>query len=740
MVKINRTKKWSKFDVASHTSDVSDIQGIEEHISDFLYGYVYNKLSEFCPLYITLPFWSLNEEDPNTGQQGYWGSLPVVSESENVLSRYGIFLDCITDSELVPLSFTEFIARTSVSRIPLLVRFVRSEHEDINIGKNYASYIANISHVNDGAGFYELDIRVPAFNIVDFDENNVHSSVLDEIELDDGIFSVKDGIFGLSSRDILKYGEEISKEVDAKDKLGEEFEADYFRYFYENLHYMLRDSNFVNKLGVKEWSKELTRDISKFIFAYNIVTEWKYAYYLPSRIRKEGDIEYGSGGPVFATCEPVKDEVLKDLAVATNLEYRFVSLGDWEKRARKDVIEEAIRSSVASIMSRNMDHLLGSHIETAITHQMPDLRHEVHELLSDQLGPSYDPSPPSASYFSDTYWQDEREESLNGARELLDSVVRGLEEEYGNYRLRRMDLIARFSTEWTEWSMGMSFFHQVVLPFMKNGLLLHFLGRGEGLCLQDVNIQVGYPALCDAEGDARDERSVVLNRRSSGGDEDVDHEDVEKLPSYTVPLQLAENLRFGILFETECTDFMKVRGGDIGVHAFHILMENILRNSAKHNDLSEIEEITLNISAVQHNAKQLLEGWFTPSDREGGKSFWNVVKKFGDAHWFVVLSSSVDQRKTPEATKKLADDIDEYLCRPLVKEGGEQDTEAWGMKEKKICAAYLAEGNPLDANDTCPDYIWAGTIGRGDQKRLAYCLRIPKASFLMHIDPSDNGT
>ncbi|RKX44333.1 MAG: hypothetical protein DRP27_06720, partial [Thermotogae bacterium] len=65
------------------------------------------------------------------------------------------------------------------------------------------------------------------------------------------------------------------------------------------------------------------------------------------------------------------------------------------------------------------------------------------------------------------------------ARLFIDSLIEGARKEYGLYHQRKMDLIARLSTEWPTWGIGLDFFHNIIFPFTKNTIVQHFINLSE---------------------------------------------------------------------------------------------------------------------------------------------------------------------------------------------------------------------------------------------------------------------
>jgi hypothetical protein len=485
------------------------------------------------------------------------------------------------------------------------------------------------------------------------------------------------------------------------------------------------------------------RSLRKLLYYHNLIPYWTDIIYIPSsgNLDKEGKSE-GSGGLILFEKLPDNTPTLtnhwfrwtlervKFLHSAAQQFYSFFIRQDRERISR----HYALRSAIAAIMARNMDHLIGSHIETSAALQMSELREEIHniayELYQEKVIEIGVTSPPAESkgVYADDYW----EASATGGtpvsgelttRAFLDETVRGLEREYSNYRIKRMDLIARFSTEWIPWGVGMSFYHQVMLPFMRNGLLLHFLGFGEGIRLRDIDIQVNYPV-----SDCTDCRIHTCTQHCAK----IQYSCGKQAPFYSLMIGTDDPIQFSM----PQFDLMKIRGGDIGAHAFHIILENILRNSAKHGRLAESPKIRLNLWVIYDNPEKTFDSiGFTPAPSRREK-FFKTVKQDNHESWFVVISSSADYPET-STEPKLFDEMDQLLRRPLTGEISGPDPEAWGMKEKKICAAYLANVQPEETNSPEPNYIYAGSISSkatGSRSYLSYCVRIPRANFLLSID------
>ncbi|HJT27331.1 MAG TPA: hypothetical protein VJ784_07990 [Pyrinomonadaceae bacterium] len=119
--------------------------------------------------------------------------------------------------------------------------------------------------------------------------------------------------------------------------------------------------------------------------------------------------------------------------------------------------------------------------------------------------------------------------------------------------------------------------------------------------------------------------------------------------------------------------------GEIGAQAFYTILENIVRNTAKYGDpaqLTKIKDIDgdgkLRFAIVVHDE------W-----DDGGRGW---VKDFYKVQIIDQLESATSDAFPNTAVAKLNTFLSEYLTDPIT---GVVKPKNWGMKEIKICAAYL---------------------------------------------------
>lgn len=155
----------------------------------------------------------------------------------------------------------------------------------------------------------------------------------------------------------------------------------------------------------------------------------------------------------------------------------------------------------------------------------------------------------------------------------------------------------------------------------------------------------------------------------------------------------------------------------MGVQAFHIILENIARNSIKHSDrLAQDRNFRLGIFLFNNRIEL----------KKRFKSSKDLRLKETEDQVYVVLSSNAD---TGDAKRCSA--MDGWLRGPVITSTGERDPEGWGMKEMKLAAAFLANRGVDACNDERPVYIQAGTYEwKDDDCHLAYCLVVPKYHYV----------
>ena len=132
----------------------------------------------------------------------------------------------------------------------------------------------------------------------------------------------------------------------------------------------------------------------------------------------------------------------------------------------------------------------------------------------------------------------------------------------------------------------------------------------------------------------------------------------------SLPSQGADNSK--VVFNAD------IPHAQIGAHALYSILENIVRNAAKYRSQKEAD---LNLCIELH--EEWPDHWKTDNSRRSHK-YWQ------DELLQVIIHHE------GETGQEAAAALNEYLAREIVNRAtGELESGQWGMKEMKICAAYL---------------------------------------------------
>jgi hypothetical protein len=307
-------------------------------------------------------------------------------------------------------------------------------------------------------------------------------------------------------------------------------------------------------------------------------------------------------------------------------------------KQKHDVIKRGTKAAVAAIMGRNMSHNIGSHV------------------LSYWI-----------KYLND----------YNSIKSLL--KVTKDESRLMEYLRQRMDFIAEICTSNPCWNSSMMFCRDILIPFLRQRVLLNNIILSEGIHRDACNIDdcitkhhlmkfiVNIDGINELEAFWDDGKYYYSFRNNNN--EKIDYEGAF-FPD--------DNKINPVIMNIQNDIPITVPHGKVGVHAFYSIIENFIRNSAKHgghtlsNVHKKIFEITISLNTkmeefIECNIKDNLNS----CNKE-------ILVKFTDA-----LNPRIE---------------------PLVDDAGELKHGNWGLKEQRICANYLRMGTTesVDAINVLP--------------------------------------
>jgi len=280
------------------------------------------------------------------------------------------------------------------------------------------------------------------------------------------------------------------------------------------------------------------------------------------------------------------------------------------------------------------------------------------------------------------------------------------------YIQQRLDFIATVTTEFPNWSQPMWFVKDVMRRFYMQRHLLNYIASADGLR--------AYEPQGDDDAENQNSGRLVVKVRVKVK-KDKDNEFVEAVN----PTDKAQEGK--IAGDAQ----VAIPGGIIGQHAFYTILENIIRNSAKHgckvSNGSANCEITIDLEDDKKKDYVVITIWDNVS---------NVKGKYGEK-------------------KKLPDFLNSLLKQSFInRDSGELIKENWGLAEMKIAAGFLsgaaqsdisADGDKLLFDDNSKRegiiravaYKPAGNGGAEERLGFQFAINKPK-ELLLVLAPGDS--
>jgi hypothetical protein len=271
---------------------------------------------------------------------------------------------------------------------------------------------------------------------------------------------------------------------------------------------------------------------------------------------------------------------------------------------------------------------------------------------------------------------DDLEESLGGSSGSWGWPVA----EFNNYLRTRMDFIADVSTSSPAASTPIALYQDVFYPFAH---------KEEGK--KSSSRRAGQHLLLEHISGIEDLGVENLNLRANVDGEDATEDDAKDVP-FSSP------------------------NGLLGAHALYVIVENIIRNSAKHAyDSSEQDGFDLTIDV---------------NEAEGHPGLVEVS----------VYDSLGNGGKTLKDGTPLPESQNDLIGEDIIEDDGSLNYDGWGVREMKICAAYLRGIAPQNLDKGFdPSLLEARAFerpGQPDTKDLGYTFYLQRPKEVFILDPS----
>jgi len=368
---------------------------------------------------------------------------------------------------------------------------------------------------------------------------------------------------------------------------------------------------------------------------------------------------------------------------------------------RRKIFEHAIKSGLAAIMSRNMSHNIGSHVLARLVS---------HGIDGWTKGKGVDEIIDSICTDDDNIKSKKKRKSLVYWSKDVQNLLK--------YLQQRQDFLAMVSTEWPEWTDVAYLMQDIMRWFFYQKQILDNIAASEGLSSHNYekennkdnyekenNKDIRFHVFLVPEKLWGWQACSVYDRFNQIKNNCVSVKDQEGELGCNSNNNNCPSCRRVLLYTDEKTGSgrlsddiqVAVPGGVIGYHAFYVLLENIIRNAAKHS-FEGSSETHLDV---------VIEILYDPEEKIG----INIKGEKRPAYLFRIYNNVGNVRNgrillwNKKAKGESKEGINDYLGTPLIDETGKLKKECWGMAEMKIAAGFL-QGRDIEQIGAGGDKIY----------------------------------
>lgn len=300
--------------------------------------------------------------------------------------------------------------------------------------------------------------------------------------------------------------------------------------------------------------------------------------------------------------------------------------------------------------------------------------------------------------------------SRNGSHNIGSHVLAALSHNVGTmpddrvlyqYIQHRMDYIANVTTDFPAWTQPTMFLGELMREFLSQRHLLEHIAESEGLSAWEFQ----NPNLAGAAAKSQHGKIKIRIRRK---DQQGMLKDVIDYAEDGGGVELPQDVALAI------------PGGVVGNHAFYTILENVIRNAAKHGwsakPITEKKNANLEIT-IDYTDKY--------TEKEGGLVEFEVWDNMSNA-----------DSRDKETRKSLLERQKGRMEQKLIEDDGRLRRENWGMAEIKISAGYLMSrgvneiGGLSESGDTIVEPC---QVKDGAVQRLGYKFSIRKPKDVIFV-------
>ncbi len=328
--------------------------------------------------------------------------------------------------------------------------------------------------------------------------------------------------------------------------------------------------------------------------------------------------------------------------------------------------------------------------------------------------------------------------SRNGSHNIGSHVLAALTHNVGTmpddrvlyqYIQHRMDYIATVTTDPPTWTQPTMLLGELVKGFLAQRHLLEHIAESEGLSAYEFQ-GVNKSSAKKDDGTGR----IEIHVRKLVGNE-----------KYLELIGYSETNGIGLGEVNLCEDVaLAIPGGAVGHHAFYTIIENVIRNAAKHDWAVTENKVGQNLrlyidfedSSADDDVK--IEVWtkLKALEKDGGALSGDDVRK-----WLQDLDNEDEDCLNRFSNLALPQRQQILIERRFIDSNGGLRRENWGLAEMKISAGYLNRcdfseigGLKIEEYDITKKYIILPFAKKdGGAHYLGYRFRIPKPRELLLV-------
>ena len=371
----------------------------------------------------------------------------------------------------------------------------------------------------------------------------------------------------------------------------------------------------------------------------------------------------------------------------------------------------AEKSAKAAIMSRNMSHNLGSHVMAYLKQKLGS----VSAILKEEN-----------RVLSNLYvYKDGSINDTQGQDEIEMPFLVGLGRFIG-YLQERQDYIATIATDYIPYGAPVNMkdaIYDELNPDLRHlrhnmtnekdqnmpfNVLLSYIAKSEGLSRENMNTTGNI-------NDTKSSRDILLGYIRYGETPEEEPHIFGFEPQNSVSDDPA-------LTELRTINF-SLPGGLVGRQAVFSVVENLIRNAAKHGDTTKVENLTFLFDVID-GAKVKDGSLVRMKERLSDDTFRELYASSNDIEELYLLSITDNLAYSSDlASKTLAPG----LIEDYIDSAGQMTTSNKGIKEIRISAAWLRS----DVNET--NYLRAGDDISLHKKAPLVAIEITKEGHLRYI-------